>query len=105
MSRDHSPDSERALVRAAASSPAARARLKENLIPYVVEATEEFMHKRGIPENQRDALIEVGMEPFDRVFNIYLKNMHHYNEDEGEFYQYYIWWSRQAIVAFLYPEK
>lgn len=41
------------------------------------------------------------MAPFDRVFNIYLKNAGDHNKEEGHFYAYYIWWMRQAIVAYL----
>lgn len=92
---------ERQLVQKAAVSAAARERLRAELLPYVTRATREFMRSRNIPERREAELIGVGMEPFNRVFNIYLKNAGDCYEDEGHFYQYYIWWMRQAIVAYL----
>lgn len=93
-------ESKRALVREAAVSEIARKQLREELLPYVQSATKAFMQSRGIPENRESKLVEIGMEPFDRVFNIYLKNASDHN-DEVDFFAYYIWWMRQAIVAFL----
>ena len=93
--------SERTLVREAAVSEVARKQLREELLPYVTSATKEFMQSWGIPERRESELVEVGMEPFDRVFNIYLKNASDHTDEEGHFYAYYIWWMRQAIVAFL----
>lgn len=100
-SHDEEHISERQLVRDAAVNPSARQQLKKELLPYVVHATKEFMQKRGIPEQREHELIDVGMAPFDRVFNIYLKNADGHIEEEGFFYKYYIWWMRQAIVAHL----
>lgn len=101
MSQDQSSDSERALVRAAAVSPIARAELRKRLEPYVLEEMREFIEHWGIPEHRLQELIAVGMQQFDYVFNIYLKNLGDQDEEEGHFYQYYIWWARQAVVAHL----
>uniref|UniRef100_E6Q5R4 Uncharacterized protein n=1 Tax=mine drainage metagenome TaxID=410659 RepID=E6Q5R4_9ZZZZ len=107
MSRKKNFDSERMLVAAAALSPVARERLRKSLRPYVAKAIREYMERQGIPTIRRDELIAVGMEPFDRVFNTYLTHRSEtdHEEEEGYFYRYYIWWMRQAVVAFLYPEK
>ncbi|HUX80735.1 MAG TPA: hypothetical protein VMV38_00175 [Candidatus Paceibacterota bacterium] len=93
--------SERQLVREAAVNSSARQQLKKELLPYVVQATKEFIKSRGIQEYREPELVEVGMMPFDRVFNIYLKNAGDRDKEEGHFYAYYIWWMRQSIVAYL----
>lgn len=97
--------SERELVREAAVNPAARQQLRKELLPYVIRATKEFMKSRSIPEQREQELVEVGMEPFDRVFNIYLKNVAEHNEFDGYFYKYYIWWMRKAISEYLLARK
>ena len=96
--------SERQLVREAAVNPAARQQLKQELLPYVVRATKEFMKSRSIPERREQELVEVGMALFDRVFNIYLKNATDHNEYEGHFYSYYRWWMRKAIFEHLHSQ-
>ena len=96
--------SERQLVREAAVNPSARQQLKKELLPYVADATKKLMQKRGIPKHLERELIEVGMAPFDRVFNIYLKNASGRVEEEGFFYKYYIWWMRKAIFEHLYSQ-
>lgn len=95
------PISERQLVRKAATDPSSRQQLQKELLPYIVRATKEFIKSRNIPEQRESELVEVGMKPFDQVFNIYLKNSGDRNEGEGHFYAYYIWWMRQAIVTHL----
>jgi hypothetical protein len=92
---------ERMLVRQAAISENARELLREKLMPHVTRATKEFMQARGILGDREDELVKVGMDPFDRVFNIYLKNGGDRDKEEGHFYAYYIWWMRQAVVAYL----
>lgn len=101
LQHDESNISERQLVREAAVNPSARQRLKEELLPYVERAAGAFMKSRNIPESRERELVEIGMMPFEQVFNIYLKNAGDHNEEEGHFYTYYIWWMRQAIVAHL----
>ena len=96
--------SERQLVRDATVNPAARQQLKQELLPHVILATKELMQKRSIPESREQELIEVGMAPFDRVFNIYLKNSSDHNEYEGHFYSYYRWWMRKAIFEHLHSQ-
>jgi hypothetical protein len=93
--------SERALVKEAAINSTAREHLKQELLPYVAQATRQFMQSRGIAQSRENELVEVGMKPFDQVFNIYLKNSSDRDAEEGHFYKYYIWWMRQAIVDFL----
>ncbi|MDE1919070.1 MAG: hypothetical protein KGH56_00005, partial [Patescibacteria group bacterium] len=73
-SRDEPHISERQLVKDAVVNPAARRRLKQELLVHVTRATKELMQKRSIQKSREHELIDVGMEPFDRVFNIYLKN-------------------------------
>ena len=93
--------SERQLVRKAAVQQSARQQLREELLPYVTRATKEFMQKRNIKKNRESELVEVGMTPFDQIFNIYLKNAGDRDEEEGHFYKYYIWWMRQTLVEYL----
>ncbi|HHT9130288.1 MAG TPA: hypothetical protein ACFYEC_05425 [Candidatus Brocadiaceae bacterium] len=95
---------ERQLVKEAAVNPAAREQLKKELLPYVVLATKELMKSRGIPEEREQELIDVGIAPFDRVFNIYLKNASGRHEEEGFFYKYYLWWMRKAIFEYLHAK-
>ncbi len=97
--------SERQLVREAAVNPAAREQLKKELLPYVVQATKKLIQSRGIPEHREQELVTVGMTPFDRVFNIYLKNIGEHYEEEGYFYKYYIWWMRKAIFEYLHSKS
>ena len=103
-SQDVNNMSERQLVRAAAVNSGARQQLKKELLPHVTHATKELMQKRSIPESREQELIEVGMEPFDRVFNIYLKNATDHNEYEGHFYSYYRWWMKKAIFEHLHSQ-
>lgn len=103
-SHDKQQISERELVRKAAVDPRARQQLKEALLPYVVKATKELMQKWNVSDSREQELIEVGMAPFDRVFNIYLKNVAEHNEFEGYFYKYYIWWMRKAISEHIHSQ-
>ncbi len=96
--------SERQLVKDAVVNPAARQQLKKELSSYVAHATKELMKLRGIPEHREQELVEVGMEPFDRVFNIYLKNAADHHEYEGYFYDYYRWWMKKAIFEYLHAQ-
>ena len=100
MSNDDS-STKRNLVRDAATDPVTREKLRQELAAYVTEATREFMKKRGLEESREAELVEVGMSVFDHVFNIYLKNNRLYSTEEDHFFKYYVWWMRQAIVAFL----
>ncbi len=93
--------SERQLVREATINQTARQQLRGELLPYVMRATREFMQSRNIPQHRERELVEIGMMPFDHVFNIYIKNGGDQDKEEGHFYAYYIWWMRQAIVAHL----
>ena len=97
--------SERRLVSDATVSLRARALLKRKLRPYIVEATRDFIKSRGIPLTRESELVEVGIEPFERVFNIYMMNSHNLLRIEGHFYMYYIWWMRQAIVSYLEADR
>lgn len=102
MPKDNVRESERALVREAAVNRASRIKLRQELLSYVERATQEFMQSRNISNDRERELVEVGMKPFDRVFNIYIKNAgENMTQDEGHFYAYYIWHMRQEIVAFL----
>lgn len=106
MARKKQPESERMLVAAAAFDPVARERLRQNLRPFVAKAVRKYMQRWGIPKNRYAELTEVGMEPFDRVFNIYLTRRSEHDVDyEGLFYDYYIWWMRQAVTAYLNPDE
>ncbi|NNM83968.1 hypothetical protein HKL94_02010 [Candidatus Parcubacteria bacterium] len=98
---DENNISERKLVREAAVNQTARQQLRKELLPYVVRATKEFMQSRDISKHRERELVEVGMASFNRIFNIYLKNSGDRDDEEGHFYAYYIWWMRQAIVAYL----
>ena len=62
------------------------------------------MKRWNIPKKRLDELIAVGMHPFDVVFNIYVREMHHLIEEEGHFYQYFMWWVRWAISRYVYPD-
>ncbi|MDB5244300.1 MAG: hypothetical protein JWN18_170 [Parcubacteria group bacterium] len=97
--------SERALVREASVRLSAREQLREAVLAHVIQAAKAFMQSRGISEARESELIEVGMEPFDRVFNIYLKNAHAQNEEEGHFFSYYTWWMRKAIAEYLFEDQ
>lgn len=92
---------ERQLAAASVSDPLARAELRAALLPHVTEATRQLIRKRSIADVREKELIAVGMEPFDQVFNVYLKNGHQDEAQEGHFFEYYLWWMRQAIVAYL----
>lgn len=98
------PISERQLVRNATVDPYARQELKEGLFQHVTSATKKFMESHGIEREREHELIEVGMVPFDRVFNIYIKNAHDRNEKERHFYFYYNWWMRKAIFEYLHSQ-
>lgn len=97
--------SERELVRKAAVDPAPRQILREELRPHVIRAVGEFMRSWNVPKERERELIEVGMEPFDRVFGIYLKNAQDRDTEEGHFYAYYLWWMRKAISEHLHSEE
>lgn len=104
-SNNDNPLSERELVKEAAVNPVARAQLKKELLPYVERATKALMQSRGIPKEREQELIDVGMAPFDHVFNVYLKNAAGHHEFEGYFYKYYIWWVKKAIFEYLHAKS
>lgn len=93
--------SERELVKQAATDPAFRSELKSALLPHVRVAVRKYMTSRGMPVNQEATLVEIGMKPFEFVFYVYLKNGGMLQTREGHFYEYYMWWMRQAITDFL----
>jgi hypothetical protein len=95
------PTTERALVQAAVTDRGNRALLREKLRPHVASATEMLRKARGISPDQQEILTDIGMQSFEKAFNIYLKNLHHLRDEEGHFYAYYLWWARQAVVEHL----
>ncbi|HXW21299.1 MAG TPA: hypothetical protein VEK14_00145 [Rhodomicrobium sp.] len=98
--------SERELVRAAALDPCAREQLRLRVGLYVERKITELIDEGRIPQGFEAELIEVGTNPFDVVFNIYLKNARYIDEkEEGHFLDYYTWWMRQAVFAHLEAKK
>ncbi len=98
---DNHGSSDRALVRAAAVDQGARERLRVELIPHVVQLVQDLTRRRGIAGTREDELVGIAMRPFERVFNVYLKNARNLDEEEGHFYKYYAWWARQEVIAYL----
>ena len=59
------------------------------------------MQRWNIPARREHELVAVGMDCFDRVLAIYEKNGRDQARNREHFYDYYIWWMRQAIVEHL----
>jgi hypothetical protein len=90
---------ERSLVKAASSDASTREQLRKALRLYITPLISEFARRHHLTEFNRAELIEIGMSPFDRVFNIYLENGWQICEKSGgHFYRYYVWWMRQEVV-------
>jgi hypothetical protein len=93
--------SERALVRASATSSTRRAQLRKCLTSHIKNSTREFAKAHGIAESRLTELVDVGMSVFDSVFTVYIQSLHNLDQEEGHFYRYYTWYARQVVVGYL----
>ena len=98
-------ESERELVRKAAISPEARLHLREVLVPRVERMTKQLIRTLSLPGEFERELVKVGLNSFDRIFNIYIKNGHERSPVEGHFYAYYRWWLRKVISEYLFHKR
>ncbi|ESY55988.1 hypothetical protein X744_22435 [Mesorhizobium sp. LNJC372A00] len=61
------------------------------------------MVKRGIVGSRKDELVEIGMNPFEDVFSIFIKDPENLSKTPEYFFQYYRWWMRQTLTRYLNP--
>ncbi|MBP9669760.1 MAG: hypothetical protein KBE09_05735 [Candidatus Pacebacteria bacterium] len=93
--------SEAELVRRAFVHPEARATLKELLHPLVDEKAAEYRAKWNALSILHSDFVQAGLQEFDWVFNLYLKNMN--DPAVTPFSKYYTWFMRQAMRKLVDP--
>ena len=96
---------ERELVKKAVEDRSMLLQLKKYVKPYVRAEAEKFVNQRNLNKELIDKFAEVGLEPFVKVFGIYVRNGNHVFGEEGHFPAYYRWWARQAMVKYNQKNK
>lgn len=99
--QDYGYSDEKSFVKEAMVSAEARELLKQSLIPLSQKIGEFYVREQKLDPGMLPVLTEVGMEKFDKAFNMFMQNPVMYEKEGYKFSTYFTFWIKISIEKFL----